>query len=240
MALVAARFGAHFGDVEGFAWPVTAQDAHAALDDFVARPPGRFRRLPGRDGERRADAVPRAGLDQPQHRPARPDARPARAAEAAWREGRAPLNAVEGFIRQILGWREYVRGIYWLLMPGYAQTNALDATRPLPGLLLVAARPRCAASRRRSRQTRDLAYAHHIQRLMVTGNFALLAGLDPARGERLVPRRLCRRLRMGGTAQHARHGDPCRWRGDGVQALCGLGCLHQPHVGLLRRLRATT
>jgi deoxyribodipyrimidine photolyase-related protein len=101
------------------------------------------------------------------------------AAEAAWREGSAPLNAVEGFIRQILGWREYVRGIYWLKMPDYAALNALEATRPLPWSFW-SGETRLNCLQQAVRQTRDLAYAHHIQRLMVTGNIALLAGLDPA------------------------------------------------------------
>jgi deoxyribodipyrimidine photolyase-related protein len=102
-----------------------------------------------------------------------------RAAEAAWRAGAAPLNAVEGFIRQILGWREYVRGIYWTLMPGYGETNALDARRRLPAFYWGAPTTmRCIEQV--VAQTRDLAYAHHIQRLMVTGNFALLAGIAPA------------------------------------------------------------
>ncbi len=101
-----------------------------------------------------------------------------RAAEAAWREGLAPLNAVEGFIRQVLGWREYVRGIYWLNMPSYGRRNALAATRPLPEFYWTGeTRMNCVAQV--VADTRSNAYAHHIQRLMVTGNFALLAGLDP-------------------------------------------------------------
>jgi len=221
IALVAARFGAHFGDVEGFAWPVTAKDATAALDAFVAD------RLPlfGDYQDAMAAGQPtmfhalvstslNIGLLDPMAA--------CRAAERAWRDGRAPLNAAEGFIRQILGWREYVRGIYWHLMPGYARGNALDAHRPLPGFYWGAPTTmRCVAQA--VAQTRDLAYAHHIQRLMVTGNFALLAGIDPG---------------AINAWYHTRHGDPRRWRRDGVEALCGVRRLHQPHVGLLRRLRA--
>jgi deoxyribodipyrimidine photolyase-related protein len=100
-------------------------------------------------------------------------------AEAAWQDGHAPLNAVEGFIRQILGWREFIRGVYWLKMPEYAETNALDARRALPDFYWTAqTQMRCMAEA--ISQTRDYAYAHHIQRLMVTGNFALLAGIAPA------------------------------------------------------------
>jgi deoxyribodipyrimidine photolyase-related protein len=100
-------------------------------------------------------------------------------AEAAWRDGCAPLNAVEGFIRQILGWREFIRGVYWLKMPDYRDTNALEADRPLPDFYWTGETDmRCMAEA--IGQTRDHAYAHHIQRLMVTGNFALLAGIRPA------------------------------------------------------------
>ena len=99
-------------------------------------------------------------------------------AETAWREGHVPLHAAEGFIRQILGWREYVRGLYWAQMPGYTASNRLSHTRPLPdwfwnGNTGMA----CVASA--LKQSLEQAYAHHIQRLMVIGNFALLAGLDP-------------------------------------------------------------
>jgi deoxyribodipyrimidine photolyase-related protein len=100
-------------------------------------------------------------------------------AEAAFHAGSAPLNAVEGFIRQILGWREFVRGIYWLNMPDYAGLNTLKATRKLPKFYWDA-NTRMNCMHHAIADTRARAYAHHIQRLMVTGNFALLAGLDPA------------------------------------------------------------
>jgi deoxyribodipyrimidine photolyase-related protein len=101
------------------------------------------------------------------------------AADAAWRDGRAPLNAVEGFIRQILGWREFIRGVYWRHMPDYAARNALDAQRPLPDFYWTGATEmNCLA--KVVDQTRREAHSHHIQRLMVTGNFALLLGVHPA------------------------------------------------------------
>ncbi len=178
LALVAARFGDHFGDLARFNWPVTAADATRALEAFIRD------RLPqfGDYQDAMARGQPtlfhaligtslNAGLLDP--------LAACRAAEAAFRAGLAPLNAVEGFIRQILGWREYVRGIYWLKMPGYRDLNALEATRPLPAMYWGASTSMaCMAAA--VGQTRDLAYAHHIQRLMVTGNFALLAGIDPA------------------------------------------------------------
>jgi deoxyribodipyrimidine photolyase-related protein len=100
-------------------------------------------------------------------------------AEAAYDSGRVPINAAEGFIRQILGWREYVRGIYWHRMPGYTESNFFKANRPLPDLYWTGKTDmRCISEAINS--TSEYAYAHHIQRLMVTGNFALLAGIDPA------------------------------------------------------------
>ncbi len=99
--------------------------------------------------------------------------------EAAYRAGTAPLAATEGFIRQVLGWREYVRGVYWANMPGYEQRNALGHTLPLPRWFWDAdTRMRCL--REAIGQSLQDAWAHHILRLMVIGNFALLAGLDPA------------------------------------------------------------
>ncbi|WP_226609484.1 cryptochrome/photolyase family protein [Marinobacter nauticus] len=96
----------------------------------------------------------------------------------AWHAGRAPLNAVEGFVRQIIGWREFVRGIYWLLMPGYARENRLGNSCELPWFYWTGdTKMRCM--HKAIDATARNAYAHHIQRLMITGNFALLAGVKP-------------------------------------------------------------
>lgn len=98
--------------------------------------------------------------------------------EKAYKKGNVPINAAEGFIRQIIGWREYMRGIYFHEGPEYTQLNALNHNRKLPNFYWNAkTRMRCVAMA--VDQTRDEAYAHHIQRLMVTGNFGLLAGVDP-------------------------------------------------------------
>jgi len=177
MDLVGARFGNHFGRLEGFNWPVTAAEAQTALARFVAE------RLPLFGDHQDAMAEGEAtlfhslistslntGLLLPRE--------VCDAVEAAYRAGLVPLNAAEGFIRQVLGWREFVRGLYWLKMPGYKALNALKAHRPLPEFYWTAqSGMRCMDAA--IGQTRDLAYAHHIQRLMVTGNFALLAGIEP-------------------------------------------------------------
>jgi deoxyribodipyrimidine photolyase-related protein len=100
------------------------------------------------------------------------------AAEKAYRDGKAPLNSVEGFIRQILGWREFIHGIYWLKMPAYREENFLGADRPLPRWAYTGkTEMRCVSEAIRG--TLDLAYNHHIQRLMVLGNYFLLGGYEP-------------------------------------------------------------
>lgn len=177
LALVEARF-LHFGKVRPFGWPVTRAQALEALEDFVAH------RLPTFGTEQDAmlegepwlshallSAALNIGLLDPME--------VCRAVEAAWRAGRVPINAAEGFIRQIIGWREFVRGIWALKGPAYLDGNALGHARALPALYW-GAETRMACLKAAVGQTRDLAYAHHIQRLMVLGNFALLAGVDPA------------------------------------------------------------
>jgi deoxyribodipyrimidine photolyase-related protein len=157
---------------------VTAEEARLALTDFcVARLPefGAHQDLMATDEPFLYHAMVSTSLNIGLLTPMEV----VRAAEAAYAAGRVPLAAAEGFIRQILGWREYVRGIYWTKMPAYARLNALEATRPLPWFYWSGeTRMNCVAQV--IAQTRDHAYAHHIQRLMVTGNLALIAGFDPA------------------------------------------------------------
>jgi deoxyribodipyrimidine photolyase-related protein len=101
-----------------------------------------------------------------------------REVEARYRAGKVPLNCAEGFIRQIIGWREYVRGVYWHEGPDYGKRNALEAQRDLPDFYWTGeTEMHCLAQA--IGQTIDHGYAHHIQRLMITGNFALIAGIDP-------------------------------------------------------------
>lgn len=175
--LVAERFGDNFGDLDGFAFAVTRDQALGVFQRFLDDGLARF----GDYQDAMAAEEPflfhaliapylNIGLLRPREVVER--------VEEAYRAGRAPLNAAEGFIRQILGWREYVRGIYWLKMPDYAETNAFGADRPLPDFFWTGdTGMRCLAEV--IGQTRREAYAHHIQRLMVTGCFALLIGADP-------------------------------------------------------------
>jgi deoxyribodipyrimidine photolyase-related protein len=177
MADVERLFGDHFGTLEAFGWPTTADEAEAVLAAFLADILPSF----GTWQDAMASGQPwmwhglvstslNLGLLDPLE--------VCRRAEAEYRAGRAPLNAVEGFIRQILGWREFVRGIYWLKMPEYGARNALDADRSLPGFYWSGETGMaCVADAVRT--TRDHAYAHHIQRLMVTGNLAMLLGVHP-------------------------------------------------------------
>lgn len=102
----------------------------------------------------------------------------ARAAEQAYREGNAPLHAVEGFIRQIIGWREFVNGVYWLKMPEYGEVNGLEATRPLPRFFWDG-KTDLNCLQQVLGETFRSGFNHHIQRLMILGNFLLLAGVRP-------------------------------------------------------------
>ncbi len=175
--LVGARFAEHFGTLEPFWFATTRADAEAAFAHFLKTALPRFgdyqdAMLAGEKFLYHAvvSLYLNCGLLDPLVM--------CRAVEAEYRTGRAPLNAAEGFIRQIIGWREYVRGIYWREGPDYVRRNALGATRPLPDFYW-SADTKLACIKACIEQTRDEAYAHHIQRLMVTGNFALLAGVDP-------------------------------------------------------------
>jgi deoxyribodipyrimidine photolyase-related protein len=175
--LVEARFSSHFGRLRPFRFAVTAEGAEAAFTHFLTAALPRFGDY--QDAMLRGEKWLYHAVVSMYLNLGLLDALDlCRRAEAEYHAGRAPLNAVEGFVRQILGWREYVRGIYWLRMPNYLSVNALDARRPVPAFYWTAETD-MACIRACVEQTRDEAYAHHIQRLMVTGNFALLAGLDP-------------------------------------------------------------
>jgi deoxyribodipyrimidine photolyase-related protein len=177
IALVGARFADHFGDLEPFGWPVTRAEALQAAEAFFAQRlalfgPYQDAMVHGKDDlyHSMLSTSLNIGLLDPRELCER--------AEAAYRSGKAPLNSVEGFIRQIIGWREYVRGFYWHQMPGLADANELAAHRPLPEFFWTGDTDmRCLADCIRT--TRADAHAHHIQRLMVLGNFSLIAGISP-------------------------------------------------------------
>jgi len=170
---------ASFGDPQAavLRWPLNCDEALACLDAFIATALPHF----GEYEDALASSAPRLfhsllsfALNVKMLHPLEVVKR----AESAWRAGQAPLAAVEGFVRQILGWREYVRGIYWAHMPGYEEHNALAHRAPLPQWFWSGdTRMRCLHLA--ITQSLQTAHAHHIQRLMVIGNFALLAGLEP-------------------------------------------------------------
>lgn len=179
--LINARFADHPGQldpsVDGFGWPVTRAEALLVLADFVKlRLPlyGKFQdamwmQEPWLFHAHIASALNLKLLSAQEV---------ITAADLALQNGKAPLAAVEGFIRQILGWREYVRGIYWLNMPKYLELNALGANIPLPAFFWTGKTPmRCLQET--ITQSLDTGYAHHIQRLMVTGLYTLLLGVQP-------------------------------------------------------------
>jgi deoxyribodipyrimidine photolyase-related protein len=177
LKLVEERFKDHPGSLDTFGWPVTPAQAQKALDDFIKK------RLAGFGDHQDAlwtgrpflyHSLLASSLNLKLLDPREVIKR----AEKAWRDGHAPLNAVEGFIRQILGWREYVRGIYWMHMPDYLERNALEADHPLPSFYWTGETD-MHCLREVIGQTLAHGYAHHIQRLMVTGLFALLAGVRP-------------------------------------------------------------
>ncbi|MCO4774241.1 MAG: cryptochrome/photolyase family protein [Deltaproteobacteria bacterium] len=172
-----AGWGGGWGEVHGFAWPTTRTDALDALQRFVAE---RFAKygdfqdamVTGEPFLWHACVAPalNLGLLSPGDL--------LDAAMDAWREG-APLNAVEGIVRQVLGWREFIRGVYWLRMPGLRDANRFGATRPLPAVYWDETRTEMACVRESVGAVREHGYAHHIQRLMVLGNLALLTGVRP-------------------------------------------------------------
>jgi len=175
--MVERRFPDSPGSLDRFDYPVTRQQALDALRDFVEHRLKYFGTYqdamvtghPYLYHSRISSALNLHLLD------------PHRAIDAAveaYRDGAAPINAVEGFVRQILGWREFVRGVYWLKMPGYARENALGADLPMPAFMWTGdTEMNCV--RQCVGQLVDHAYAHHIQRLMVLGLFPLLLGVKP-------------------------------------------------------------
>ena len=177
LALVNERYSSHFGEIYPFDYAVTPEDANIILDKFIQHSLPFF-----------GDYQDAMMLDEPflyhalislyLNTGLLDPLETCRKVEEAFINGDAPLNAVEGFIRQIIGWREYIRGIYFLKGPGYTDQNYLKAKRKLPSFYWSGdTKMRCVSQA--VLQTKNHSYAHHIQRLMVTGNFALLADVDP-------------------------------------------------------------
>ena len=176
LELVRDNFDNHFGDLDPFYYAITRDQALIELDHFIDKLLPHFGDYQDAMLEGNAyiyhsllSSYINIGLLLPLE--------VCRKAEAAYRKGRASLNSVEGFIRQILGWREFIRAIYWFKMPEYAELNTLDAKTSLPDFYWGEKTNMKCMSEAVS-HTKIHAYSHHIQRLMVTGNFALLAGLD--------------------------------------------------------------
>ena len=179
LKMVEREFGDAPGSLKDFDEPVTAEQARDALDDFIQNRLGCFGDYQDAIalGRRtlyhsRISAVMNVKLLDPRTA--------CLAAIDAYQSGAAPLNAVEGFVRQILGWREFVRGVYWLEMPAYAEMNALGADLDPPRFLWTAQTDMvCIADAVHG--LIDTGYAHHIQRLMVLGLYQLLLGVHPYR-----------------------------------------------------------
>lgn len=178
MACVKKNFSDHFGDLEPFHFAVTRKQALAVLNHFIEHSLDNF----GDYQDAMIEGEPwvyhshisfylNCGLLKPLEC--------IRKAEKAYFDGDVPLNAAEGFIRQIMGWREYIRGVYWLKMPQYANENFFNAKRNLPDFYW-SADTKMNCLKQCVTETKKHAYAHHIQRLMVLGNFALLAGIAPS------------------------------------------------------------
>lgn len=177
MELVGREFSWHFGELDEFCMPVTRTDAERLRDDFLEHRldlfgPYQDAIIVGQPTLYHSLLSPllNIGLLEPLDL--------CRRAQALYQKGRVRINSAEGFIRQIIGWREFIYQVYHLKMPGYTRVNFLKADLPLPDLYWTGdTKMFCVADAIRS--LRHNGINHHIQRLMVTGNFALIAGIDP-------------------------------------------------------------
>jgi deoxyribodipyrimidine photolyase-related protein len=177
LELIATRFPDNPGSLDDFDYAVTAEQARAQADNFMRNALPKFGDYEDAmlTGERHLwhsilSPYLNAGLLDPLDL--------CRRAEAEYRAGRAPLNSVEGYVRQIIGWREYMRGIYWREGPDYVHRNFFENSRKLPAFYWTGDTD-MHCMKEALDQTLETAHAHHIQRLMVTGNYALLIGADP-------------------------------------------------------------
>lgn len=177
ITLIEQHFAHHPGLLNSFAWPVTRPDALLALQDFIDHRLsdfGHYQDAMWQDEPYLYHSLLSFALNTQLLHPQEV----IQAALDAYRQKRAPLNSVEGFIRQILGWREFMRGVYWLDMPGLSQANHLNHLQPLPDFFWTGHTPmRCLSQA--IGQTLATGYAHHIQRLMVIGLYATLTQIHP-------------------------------------------------------------
>ena len=174
IAEIKKRFSEHFGDLEPFWFAVTHEQAKKSLDDFIKNRLDMFG--PYEDSMAQEESFLyhsvlsmylNIGLLQPKQ-----------VLDRVLEKKKIKVESIEGFIRQILGWREYIRGIYWHTMPKYSETNYFNAKNKLPGFYWTG-NTEMNCMKNSIGQTVKEAYAHHIQRLMITGNFALIAGIKP-------------------------------------------------------------
>ncbi len=165
------------GSAQAFRWPVTREQGLAALNNFIAQRLSKFgptQDAMWTDQPFLYHSLISVALNLKLINPAEV----LKKAQAAYDSGKADLASVEGFIRQILGWREFMRGVYWLDMPAMKTDNHFGYTRNLPAWYWTA-NTQMQCMKQAIDQTLEFGYAHHIQRLMITGNFALLAGIEP-------------------------------------------------------------
>ena len=177
MALVNQRFGAHPGTLDTFNWPVTRAQALTALRDFIAH------RLPQFGAHQDAmwthlDFGWHALLSSSLNLKLLNPLEVVQAAEQAYHAGGLDLAGVEGFIRQVLGWREFIRGVYYLDMPELKSANHYDHQNPLPAWYWTG-NTQMNCMRQCINQTLANGYSHHIQRLMITGMFGVTAEIQP-------------------------------------------------------------
>lgn len=172
------RFPDHMGSLDNFGWAVTGHDARKALDYFIEHLLPQFGKY--QDAMKQGDDFLFHSLLSPYLNIGL--LLPKEVCLAALKNKNAPIESIEGFLRQILGWREFIRGIYWLRMPEYEKSNFLNANTPLPKFYWDG-KTGMSCMREAIGSTIRNAYAHHIHRLMITGNFALLAGLSPRQVE---------------------------------------------------------
>jgi deoxyribodipyrimidine photolyase-related protein len=181
MTEVQARFPDHPGQLDHFIWPVNREQALHALDQFIQTRLcnfGDYQDAMWTDTPFGWHSLVSSSINLHLLDPREVIA----AAQDAYQKGKAPLAAVEGFVRQVLGWREFIRGVYWLDMPKMRQDNFLKADQPLPKWFWTG-NTQMACMKDSIGQTLQYGYAHHIQRLMVLGNFALMAGVVPQQVE---------------------------------------------------------